>query len=190
MSETLPPRLTEQPVAISACGTYRYWLRRLLGLRVLGRLVGELKPICFVMHNPSTADATQDDPTIRRCKRFAEAWGGSELIVVNRFAFRSTDPTRIFDPDVADPVGPLNDEAILRAVEYCEAHGGIAVAAWGSPAASTRWRKRYLADRTAEIIGMLESKGRSLHALDLSKDGIPKHPLYLPANLRPIEWAP
>lgn len=184
----LPPRMIDEPAVISECGAYRYWLRRRLGLRVLGQLQGALKPICFLMHNPSTADASIDDPTIRRCIGYVERWGGSDLIVVNRFAYRSRDPERIFADDVSDPVGPDNDEAILRAVDYCCAHGGIAVAAWGAPAASTNWRKRYLRDRTETILGQLDAKGLSLSVLGLSADGNPKHPLYLKADLQPQPW--
>lgn len=184
----LPASLTAERAVISDCGLYRYWLRRLIGLRVLGRLVGEAKPICFVMHNPSTADATQDDPTIRRCIGYAKAWGGTELIVVNRFAYRSTDPDAIFATTTADPVGPENDEAIVRAVECCHANGGLAVAAWGAPGASAKWRRKVLENRTQAILRMLADRGLPLHVLALSQDGTPKHPLYLKGDLLPTRW--
>lgn len=184
----LPASLTTEPAVISDCGLYRYWLRRCVGLHVLGRPVGGRKPICFIMHNPSTADATQDDPTIRRCIGYAKSWGGSELIVVNRFAYRSTDPEAIFADTTKDPVGPENDEAIVRAVEHCHVNGGFAVAAWGAPRASAKWRRRMLENRTRAIVGALSDRSLPLHVLALSQDGTPKHPLYLKGDLQPTRW--
>lgn len=185
---TLPIDLLDRPAVISECGTYRYWLRRALGSRLLGELLGRPKPICFLMHNPSKADAQLNDPTVRRCIGYVERWGGSELIVVNRYAYRSTDPEAIFDT-AKDPIGPDNDEAICRAVAYCHAYGGFAVAAWGSPAGSSKWRRQHLADRSARIVGELTSRGLPLHVLGLSQDGTPRHPLYLKGDLQPVRWA-
>ena len=62
---------------ISDCQRYRYWLERDRGER----------PLVFVMLNPSTADAEVDDPTIRRCRRFASDNGYTGIIVVNLYAF-------------------------------------------------------------------------------------------------------
>lgn len=43
---------------------------------VLTRTWDETLPnIMFVGLNPSTADETTDDPTIRRCINFAKSWG-------------------------------------------------------------------------------------------------------------------
>ena len=61
---TLP---LEQNAVISACGKYRYVLTR--------QVRPGPKIATFIMLNPSTADATQDDPTIRRCIGFARQWG-------------------------------------------------------------------------------------------------------------------
>ena len=68
---------------ISECGKYRWWLRRRWA---------DGPVVCFVMLNPSTADAEQDDPTIRRCIGFAQAWGCGALEVRNLFPFRATNP--------------------------------------------------------------------------------------------------
>lgn len=64
--------------------------------------------LTVVMLNPSTADATHDDPTIRRCIGFAKTARAEGLRVVNFFALRSTDPDALANAD--DPVGPMNDE--------------------------------------------------------------------------------
>jgi hypothetical protein len=86
-------------------GVYRYSLWRHLGDGP-GRVL-------FVMLNPSTADETTDDPTIRRCATFATGWGYGHLEVCNLFAYRAIDPRQL--RRVGDPVGPLNDSMIARA---------------------------------------------------------------------------
>lgn len=83
---------------LSPCRTYRWWLRRYWSTAPLLAIVGL---------NPSTADATKDDPTIRRCVGFARSWGHGGIVMLNLFAFRSTDPIALLN--AGDPVGPLND---------------------------------------------------------------------------------
>lgn len=84
---------------ISECGTYRYWLCR--------EWSPGLDSLVWLMLNPSTADATQDDPTIRRCMGFARRWGYGGITVVNLYAYRATNPRDLLT--AADPVGPEND---------------------------------------------------------------------------------
>ncbi|MFW5815779.1 MAG: DUF1643 domain-containing protein [Wenzhouxiangella sp.] len=122
--------------------------------------------------NPSTADAKRDDPTIRRCTRFARDWGYGSLVVTNLFAFRATDPAEL--KAVADPVGPRNDHWIRRMA----ARSDIIVAAWGNHGS---WL-----GRSEHVCRMLSGR---LYCLRLTAAGQPAHPLYLPANLKPIEWS-
>jgi hypothetical protein len=106
---------------LSPCGTYRY---------LLGRRVGDgQRAALFVMLNPSTADASDDDPTIRRCRRFARREGCGLLEVVNLFAYRATDPVALRLAE--DPVGPANDHFISKAVE----RAALVVVAWASSTA-------------------------------------------------------
>lgn len=51
-------------------GKYRYSLMR--------RLATGRGTVLFVGLNPSTATATEDDHTVTRCVRFAQAWGVSD----------------------------------------------------------------------------------------------------------------
>jgi len=82
---------------------------------LLGREWDHNKPcICFVMLNPSTADAEIDDATIRRCTGFARAWGYGSLLVVNLYGLRATHPKALWYD--LDPVGPKNDDHIILAV--------------------------------------------------------------------------
>jgi hypothetical protein len=121
------------------------------------------------MLNPSTASAEADDPTVRRCRHLAAAWGYDRMFVVNLFALRSTDPAAL--RVARDPVGPANDRAIVR----CADRSDLVVAAWG--------RHGRLDDRDAHVLAILED--RSLWALDVNADATPRHPLYTPRTTRP-----
>jgi hypothetical protein len=95
----------------SPCRTYRYSLFRVWNPK--------FPSVMFVGLNPSTADEQEDDPTVRRCVGFARKWNFGGLILVNLFAYRSTDPAGLLEAE--DPVGPGNDKHILasaRAVTY------------------------------------------------------------------------
>lgn len=128
---------------------------------------------CWVMLNPSTADAKQDDPTIRRCVRFSRDWGLSGLVVVNLFAYCATDPSEL--RGVSDPIGPDNDEAIHDAA----VRSRIVIAAWGAHGS--------LHGRDFDVAGDLRRAllGGHIHCLGRTADGAPRHPLRLPATLRP-----
>lgn len=154
----------QQGAVFDASKTYRYRLWRDWGSRP--RAV-------FVLLNPSTADETANDPTVRRCIGYAQAWGFGGLEVVNLFALRSTDPRAL--RDVKDPVGPDNDRAILEATRGA----GSVVAAWGNHGS--------LNGRARDVRKLLAAAGVKLHALRLLKSGEPGHPLYLPADLQPLE---
>ncbi len=123
--------------------------------------------VCWVMLNPSTADETIEDPTIRRCIGFARAWRCRGIEAVNLFALRSTDPKALYDH--ADPVGPENDDAIALAA----ARADIVIAAWGVHGT--------FLGRGDAVVGMLARRGIALSCLGTTKDGHPRHPLYVAA---------
>jgi hypothetical protein len=149
---------------IDETGKYRYQL---------WRIWDESKPlVVFIMLNPSTADADEDDPTIRRCMNYARGWGYGGIKVVNLFAYRATNPTEL--KIVSDPIGPLNNQYIFDTVNNSD----IVIAAWGTHG--------NLHNRDKKIIRIFEDK---LQYLGLTKDGHPKHPLYLKADLKPVKWA-
>jgi hypothetical protein len=150
----------------SPCGLYRYTLRRTWG---------EAPPVLFVMLNPSTATAEQDDPTIRRCMGFAKQWGSGGLLVANLYALRSTDPKGLAAVD--DPVGPENDLWIERLA-------GLAlrvIVAWGASSGPDP-------DRPQRVRSLLLSGVDELWALGLSRSGAPRHPLYMPKDSNPVRW--
>jgi hypothetical protein len=149
---------------------FRYTLESAVGDGALGGkgLVN------FIMLNPSTADETQDDPSVRRCKAYAAAWGYDRAVVTNVFAFRSTDPRALRKHP--SPVGPRNDEWITRSARRADK----VIAAWGLHSLHM--------DRHFEVVRMLVELGVRPEVLALSKAGIPKHPLYLSGGLKPRMW--
>jgi hypothetical protein len=147
----------------SPCRRYRYTLER--------KWIGGIGTINFIGLNPSTADESQDDPTIRRCVGFAKSWGFSALCMLNLFAFRATDPRDMMD--AADPIGPDNEATLER---YVNAEGATTIAAWGA-GGWYRGRGPFLHDIYPQ-----------LKMLKLTKGGHPAHPLYLPKTLTPLEW--
>jgi hypothetical protein len=143
---------------------YRYQLRRQWDDGPL---------VAFIGLNPSTADETQDDPTIRRCIGFAKRWGYGGLIMANLFAFRATNP-RVMRDAASAAVGPLND-AHLEAVYW---ESAMIVAAWGA-GGSYRNRDR----EVARLLG-------TMMALGFTKNGHPRHPLYVRADASLVEYSP
>lgn len=132
----------------------------------------------FIGLNPSTADEVEDDPTVRRCAGFARLWGYERVSLVNVFALRATDPRELRLVPREDAIGPDNDEHVLREAQAAE----LVVAAWGNGAKLAR-RGEYVAD-------MLVMAGVGLQVFGLTKDGHPRHPLYLPASAEPEPWLP
>lgn len=161
--------LTTLPAVFSPCRTYRYSLRRDIG--------GPAGPVLFVLLNPSTADETQDDPTIRRCIGFATSWGASVLYIANLFALRSTDPKVMRRHP--SPVGPENAVAILMLASEVHRDAGIIVAGWGAHGS-------YM-DRSSATADVLRAMV-TLHHLGLTKHGEPRHPLYLRSDTPLTEW--
>lgn len=152
---------------ISACGRYRYELIRQWG---------PTAKLCrFIMLNPSTADATEDDPTIRRCIAFAKAWGYDGIVVHNLYAYRATNPAELVNAD--DPIGDENRN-------YLASDGfEFTIAAWGSHPAASIWWHGYPYAWQKTIL-----RNRALHCLGVNGNGSPKHPLYLAASCTPRPW--
>lgn len=149
---------------ISDCGKYRYTLSRVWDVTK--------GAACFIMLNPSTADADQDDPTIRRCIGFARDWGYGGLHVANLFAFRATDPKDMLA--APDPTGPENDHWIL----YVAGISALVICAWGYHG--------YYRGRGGSVRFLLAGAGIEPHALRMTNTGEPGHPLYIPSDTEPF----
>lgn len=138
---------------------YRYRLERVTG--------ASARTCLFVMLNPSTADETTDDPTVRRCMAFARREGCGRLVVVNLYALRATNPKALRAAD--DPRGPDNGDHLRRAA----AQADIIIAAWGGNHLGGSW--------PVKVRAILAEHG-PVHALRVTKAGDPGHPLYVPAD--------
>ena len=135
----------------------------------LWRVIDPQNPLytLFIGLNPSTADETLDDPTIRRCQRFAQEWGSGALCMVNLFAFRATDPETM--KRATDPIGPENDAYLFRLIKGASE----VIAAWGNHG-TFKGRDREVNERFGPF-----------RCLGINGNGTPKHPLYLKATTKP-----
>lgn len=118
--------------------------------------------ILFILLNPSRADAQLDDPTLRRCIGFARAYGYGSVELVNTFAYRATSPRVL--TQVADPVGPENDQHISQAAGRAQR----IVVAWGALGC--------LLGRDQAVLSLLEAPA---WCLGLTASNAPRHPLYM-----------
>ena len=173
----------------SRCRKYRYTLWRSWGALPLGFLEdphpsyypgNQNSYVQFIGLNPSTADETKDDPTVRRCIAYAKAWGFGGLCMTNAFAWRDTDPQMMkaaFRPIGELVVGgaycQMNDRLLLEVSK----HAGLVIAAWGKHGTHL--------DRDRQIVSLIPN----LHCLGVNGDGTPKHPLYLPKTAQPIKYS-
>ena len=136
---------------LSPCERYRYELTRCWANGPIA---------CWVMLNPSTADADVDDPTIRRCIEFSKRWGCGALVVVNLYAWRATNPRDLQRAD--DPIGPHND----RHIDVATRSADTVVCAWGASANP---------ERAAEVLRLISRP----MCLGTTQGGAPRHPLYV-----------
>lgn len=147
---------------------YRYSLWRWWG----GPRIEWHRALVAIGLNPSTADELQDDPTIRRLIGYAHDWGSQGLVMLNLFAYRATKPPELRVQ--ADPVGPLNDQALQQVA----LRGGRILCCWGGDG-------KYQ-DRGIHVANLLA--GHDLYALGFTKEGQPLHPLRQRKALKPVLW--
>lgn len=166
---------------ISRCGQYRYELERVLDpteFDRVGQRPANSRTVTFVGVNPSTADAELDDATIRKCRGFAARWGYTRLLMVNLFAFRSTDVRRL--ADAADPIGPAANFYLRGAIVVSD----LVVPCWGS---ITKLPDR-LCPRISQVREMLVEYDRPLRVLGFTRYGDPRHPLMLSYDTPLVPW--
>lgn len=151
--------------------------------RLWRHLPGDGPTVIFIGLNPSTANAIEDDPTIRRCIGFAHQWQASRLEMLNLFSFRATDPKDLFahfDELPTDPWGPCNLWQIRTATSEQEC---IVVYAWG---ASGKSMGRQFEKRIADVQQHVVCEEPA--CLGRTKEGFPRHPLYLPKSAERINY--
>lgn len=128
----------------------------------------------FIMLNPSTATEVQNDPTVERCERRARTLGFGAFRVTNIFAWRDTDPRKM--RAASDPTGPENDAAILDSCPWADQ----VICGWGTHGAHL--------SRGTKVEALLRQANQPTFHLGLTKDGHPKHPLYIAYAQQPERW--
>lgn len=164
---------------ISPCGRYRYRLERLIPSDG-GHTFDTPETVAVIMVNPSTADADNDDATIRKLKGFGRKHGWAKVIVGNLFAYRATDVREL--GKVNDPVGPDN----MKHLTEIFAEADRIIFAWGPATKLPRqWRPQIgnVVKLASECVDFMpESIGQP------AKDGQPRHPLMLSYNEPLMPW--
>ncbi|MGB3691596.1 MAG: DUF1643 domain-containing protein [Spirulinaceae cyanobacterium] len=150
-------------VVIDSTEYYRYWLLREWDTNA--------PKLTFIMLNPSRADATKDDPTLRRCIGFAQSWGYGSLEVVNLFGYRASKPVTL--QNVKDPVGPENDCYLEKSVKSADK----IIVAWGN--------RGILRNRCTDVLERITGF-KPLYCLGITQGGCPFHPLYLKSSTKPM----
>ncbi len=120
------------------------------------------RTLLWVLLNPSTANAHEDDATLRRCIQFSRREGYERLAIVNLFALRATHPKELTRE--ADPVGPRCDHSIRQACVQAQA----IIVGWGTGGT--------LGEHDRAVLDMLP---RPLLCFGRTSNGSPRHPLYL-----------
>lgn len=159
---------------ISVCGLYRYRLER--------EVQQDGLTFAYFGVNPSTADASIDDTTVRKLRGFTEKNGGRKFIVGNAFAFRSTDVDGL--ASAIDPVGRENPGHILEIMHDAD----VIVPCWGSRRKlPMRLRPRFDALKKF-IFDYAEKNGKPVRVFGFAKSGDPLHPQMLGYSTPLIDW--
>ena len=154
----------DKDAVISECGRYRHRLSRFW--KDEGLVFG------FFGVNPSTADASIDDATVRKWVGFTDRNGGKGFIVGNVFDFRATNVKELLVPDMA---ASLVNEFYLREIIK---DSDVLVPCWGNSSKVHKQLRRSFDD----VMSLILSAGKPVMCFGLTKSGDPKHPLMLGYN--------
>ena len=155
-------RIVKNSAKFSKDRAYRYTLSRVWH--------SNKAHVLFIGLNPSTADETINDRTITRCINFAKYWGYGGMCMVNLFAYVATAPEGMLRR--SNPVGIHNDKYIKEAARTA----GLIIAMWGTKGTHLLRDNRVL-DLLLEY---------DIYCFGETKQGMPKHPLYLKATTTPV----
>jgi hypothetical protein len=160
--QTLPRNLTSRLAMFSACGRYRYWLRRNL-------TANRDRHVLWIMMNPSRANEDMNDPTTTMTTGISARHGYGVHGVVNLSAL--IEPNSASLTADAGATDPVNLQAVERALGWIARHKGDIVIAWGA--------SRHLKSRGKDMLFRL--RRRRLLCLGHNADGSPRFPKYIPA---------
>jgi hypothetical protein len=148
---------------------------------VLTRVWKKSKPQLLIIGiNPSTADASQDDPTIRRLTQFAQANGFGGFLMLNLFAYRASKTHVLRDKihvvSLEHIIGPENDKYLKTNIKKADK----VICMWG------RYAKLPSINRAMKVYDMIPKDKR--FCFGYNNDDSPTHPLFSPnpLTLRPF----
>lgn len=122
--------------------------------------------VMFIGLNPSTANESKDDPTIRRVIKFAQNWGYGGVYMMNLYPFVTAYPHELQTGNM-----DMNNKWLIRIAMKCHR----VVFAWGN----------FL---EAVYPGASISKALDGWALEINQNGSPKHPLYVKGDIKPVKY--
>ena len=160
---------------ISECAQYRFRLdRQVAPLRIT-------KPVLFIGINPSTADAEENDATIRKMIGFTSRWGYSDLMVGNIFPYRATDVRELASIPHGTGTGALTNRDHLNAmIDEC----AFIVPCWGNANKVPGHLRPYI----HMVRTMIRLSQKPVRIFGLTRSGDPMHPLMLPYSTTLKEW--
>ena len=134
--------------------------------------------ILFIGLNPSKADDVEDDNTVRRLITFSQSWGFGGFYIVNLYSFIATEPEDMIrwyymrTNKMQRALFKQNMEYALRYARICS----MTAFCWGAGIPNEEASTRYI--RTF----------RDAYCFGHTKDGHPKHPLFLAGNTELIKF--
>jgi hypothetical protein len=159
---------------ISKCHKFRYQLWRIWDIS---------KPLAlFVLLNPSTADGNKDDPTIRRLVGFCKQWQLGGFYVVNIYPFRTKSPTELKQYLYVERDSEYGEAAMNNRTYASELSKKCSVAVFGWGVHHDN-RETLDIERYKEVLGDIP-----VVCLGMTKNGHPRHPLYVPYSAALQEW--
>lgn len=122
----------------------------------------------FISLNPSDADESRDDMTVRKDVGFARRWGLSGIVLTNAIPIVSTDPWEL--PPWRGRF-LKNEKFLERNIRDCD----LVVCSWGAVPVAIR-RRVALLEHLLVIRQMLVEYGKQAHCIGLTAAGFPMHP--------------
>lgn len=157
---------------LSACGTFRFRLERDVQMEGL--------TFAFFGINPSTADATIDDATVRKWIGFTKVNGGRRFIVGNVSAVRATDVRTL----AAKLVSPAQHFENLDHLQRIIDDADVLVPCWGNRSKAPR----HMRNDFDTVLSMLRASRKPVRHFGLTGSGDPKHPLMLAYATPLTDW--
>lgn len=150
---------------ISSCKKYRYFIER--------EWDSSLDKAMFILLNPSETGLYEDNPTIRKCMGFSKGLGYGGIYLANLYSYRATNPKEL--KKVIEKKGEIyaQGEKNIEIIKKLEKRSDILILGWGNNAKNFQMSQ--------DILKILDRK--KMRCLDITKEGEPKHPLYIRYDL-------